>query len=272
MLELDGTIWFRSGARDWGGKDRIALLAAIGEHGSITAAAKAVGLSYKAAWDAVDAMNNSAAKPLVMRAAGGKGGGGTLLTERGQGLVRTYRAMEQEHQAFVAHLARAGDRLARQLGSDAAGDLALIKRLMIRTSARNRLFGRVLAVQGGAVNDEVTLVLPGGQHVVSIITHESVETLGLEAGVEAFALIKASSVLVGLPDASLKLSARNQLPGVVARLTPGAVNTEVVLDLDGGGTVAAVVTNTSVAALGLVQGARALAIFKASSVILGTLE
>ena len=42
MLELDGAIWFRSGSRDWGGHDRIALLAAIGEQGSITAAAKAV--------------------------------------------------------------------------------------------------------------------------------------------------------------------------------------------------------------------------------------
>jgi molybdate transport system regulatory protein len=271
MLELDGTIWFRSGSRDWGGKDRIALLAAIGEHGSITAAAKAVGLSYKAAWDAVDAMNNSAAEPLVVRAAGGKGGGGTLLTERGQGLVRTYRAMAQEHQAFVTHLARAGDRLAQQLGGDAAGDLDLMKRLMIRTSARNRLFGRVAAVLGGTVNDEVTLQLSSGQQVVSTITHESVETLGLAQGVEAFALIKASSVLIGLPDTSIRLSARHQVAGVVARLMPGAVNTEVVLDLDGGGTVAAVVTNASVTALGLAAGERAVAIFKASSVILGTL-
>ena len=47
MLELQGAIWFRSGSQDWGGKDRIALLAAIGEHGSITAAARAVGISYK---------------------------------------------------------------------------------------------------------------------------------------------------------------------------------------------------------------------------------
>ncbi|MGT2507642.1 TOBE domain-containing protein [Cupriavidus basilensis] len=261
MLELDGAIWFRSGSQDWGGRERIALLAAIGEHGSITAAAKAVGLSYKAAWDAIDAMNNSAGEPLVVRAAGGKGGGGTVLTERAASLIRTYRALEQEHQRFIAHLGH--------LGETAQDDLHLMRRFMVRTSARNKLFGTVAAIRGGAVNDEVTLALAGGQQVVATITHESVETLGLAPGIEAFALIKASSVLLGLPDPTLRLSARNQLPGTVSRVLPGAVNAEVALELDGGGTVVAVVTNESVSALGLSDGSRALAIFKASSVILG---
>ena len=67
----------------------------------------------------------------------------------------------------------------------------------------------------------------------------------------------------------LRLSARNQLAGTVTRVLPGAVNTEVVLSLPGGGSVAAVVTNTSADALGLTIGAAATAVFKASSVILG---
>jgi len=267
MLELQGAIWFRAGQQAWGGKDRIALLAAIGAHGSITAAARAVGISYKGAWDAIDAMNNSAGEPLVLRAAGGKGGGGTRLTERAERLIATYHAMETEHARFIAHLEKAGSAMA-QASSD---DLHLIQRFMIQTSARNKLFGRVDNVRGGAVNDEVTLALAGGQRIVSTITHESVETLGLAPGAEAFALVKASSVMIGLPDPALRLSARNQLPGVVARLTPGAVNAEVVLDLDGGGTVAAIITNGAVSELGLAEGTRALAIFKASSVILGTM-
>ncbi len=257
MLELQGAIWFRSGSQDWGGKDRIALLAAIGEQGSITAAARAVGISYKAAWDAIDAMNNSAGEPLVVRAAGGKGGGGTRLTERAEQLIRTYRALEEEHRRFVAHLGRLGP-----LGDSAAEDLNVMRRFMIRTSARNKLFGKVDSVRSGAVNDEVVLALPGGQTIVSTITHESVETLELRPGVEAFALVKASSVLIGLPDPGLRLSARNQLPGVVSRVVPGAVNAEIVLELDGGGSVAAIVTNESVQALGLAPGERALAIFK----------
>ncbi|MNT30935.1 Molybdenum-pterin-binding protein MopA [compost metagenome] len=76
-------------------------------------------------------------------------------------------------------------------------------------------------------------------------------------------------MLVGLPDPGMRLSARNQLPGVVSRVMPGAVNAEVVIELDGGGTVAAIVTNGSVEALGLQVGVAALAVFKASSVILG---
>ncbi|MNT30635.1 Molybdenum-pterin-binding protein MopA [compost metagenome] len=206
-------------------------------------------------------MNNSAGEPLVVRAAGGKGGGGTQLTARGEQLIRTYRALEDEHRRFVAQLSR--------LGEGAAEDIHLMRRMMIKTSARNKLFGRVASVRGGAVNDEVVLELPGGQQVVATITHESVETLELAEGVEAFALIKASSVLVGLPDPGMRLSARNQLPGVVSRVMPGAVNAEVVIELDGGGTIAAIVTNGSVEALGLQVGVPAVAVFKASSVILG---
>ena len=67
----------------------------------------------------------------------------------------------------------------------------------------------------------------------------------------------------------MRLSARNQLAGSVTRIVPGAVNTEVVLELPGGGSVAAIITNQSATALGLAQGSAATAIFKASSVILG---
>lgn len=61
---------------------RIALLAQIAELGSITRAAKAVGISYKGAWDAIDELNNLAERPLVERSVGGKGGGGARLTAR----------------------------------------------------------------------------------------------------------------------------------------------------------------------------------------------
>lgn len=62
-IELSGSIAFRSGGRNWGNENRMALLAAIGTEGSITGAARKVGLSYKAAWDAIDGMNNLAGEP-----------------------------------------------------------------------------------------------------------------------------------------------------------------------------------------------------------------
>jgi molybdopterin-binding protein len=65
-------------------------------------------------------------------------------------------------------------------------------------SARNILKGKVVKVIRGAVNSEVTLELPGGNRIVSIITNGSVENLGLTEGKEAYAIIKASSVMVGV--------------------------------------------------------------------------
>ncbi len=94
-LELGGSVWFQAGAQTLGGASRIGLLAAIGETGSITSAAKAVGMSYKGAWDAVDTMNNLAGEPLVVRSTGGKGGGGTTLTPRAVKLIDTFRAVER---------------------------------------------------------------------------------------------------------------------------------------------------------------------------------
>ncbi|KVN49128.1 molybdenum-dependent transcriptional regulator [Burkholderia territorii] len=264
-LELGGELWLRAGEQTLGGATRIALLAAIGDTGSITRAAKAVGLSYKAAWDAIDTMNNLAGEPLVTRSTGGKGGGGTTLTPRATSLIAAFRRIEREHRRFIDAASAAVS------GFDV--DWALIGRIGMKTSARNQLFGKVESIVRGTVNDEVTLVLPGGQLIVAVLTHESAEALGLQPGADACALVKASWVVLAVDDeggaeASLAVSARNQLRGTVETVAAGAVNSEVTLVLDGGGTLTAVVTNDSVGALQLDAGRRAIALFKASSVIL----
>lgn len=139
----------------------------------------------------------------------------------------------------------------------------------MKTSARNQYHGQVTQVTPGAVNDEVQLQLPGGPTIVAVVTHESAVSLGLTQGAACFALVKASSVIVMTDMASVRMSARNCLPGVVAQVQVGAVNAEVVLDLPGGAQVAAVITNESMKALALTPGMPATALFKASSVILG---
>lgn len=261
-LELGGELWLRAGEQTLGGATRIALLAAIGDTGSITRAAKAVGLSYKAAWDAVDTMNNLAGEPLVARSTGGKGGGGTTLTPRATSLIAAFRTIEREHRRFIEAASAA------VAGFDV--DWALIGRIGMKTSARNQLFGKVVSLVRGTVNDEVTLALPGGQAVVAVVTHESAEALGLREGADACALVKASWVVLAVDDGGpdLKVSARNRLHGSVDAVAAGAVNSEVTLALDGGGTLTAVVTNDSAGALQLAAGRRAIALFKASSVIL----
>lgn len=261
-LSVSGSLQIGSSRGIIGGKRWIELLAAIGGTHSISQAAKQVGLSYKAAWDAVETMNNLSEQPLVERAVGGKGGGGTHLTERGSKLVRTYQAVEAEHEHFLQRLNGRIDH--------AEADLRMLGRLTMMTSARNHFSGKVVRVKTGAVNDEVELELSGGERLVAIVTHESTENLGLKKGAEAVALVKASWVIVALDEGpQMKLSARNRLSGTVTQLTRGAVNAEVVIGLKGGNTVAAIITNGSVDALGLAVGKAASAIFKASSVILG---
>lgn len=71
---------------------------------------------------------------------------------------------------------------------------------MLKLSARNMLKGTVREIKQGAVNSEVTLELPGGQSIVSIITKSSVERLGLAVGREAYAVIKASSVMLAVDE------------------------------------------------------------------------
>ncbi|MBA5686800.1 TOBE domain-containing protein [Rugamonas apoptosis] len=261
-LALEGDVWMTVGGAKLGGPDRVALLAAIAETGSITGAAKAVKMSYKGAWDAIDAMNNLAGATLVERVAGGKGGGGTRLTARGAQLVANFRQIAAEHEKFIAHLSSQSHGL--------ADDFLLIRKMQMQTSARNQFSGTVIAVQRGAVNDEVVLEIMGGQQVVATITRDSCDSLGLQVGTAAFALVKASSIIVMTDASGARLSARNQLAGTVVRLQPGAVNSEVSIALPGGGTVAAIITRDSADALGLAVGAPATAIFKASSVILGT--
>jgi len=68
----------------------------------------------------------------------------------------------------------------------------------MKLSARNLLKGKVIQIVKGAVNSEVTLELPGGTHIVSIITNTSVDSLGLKEGKDAYAVIKASSVMLAV--------------------------------------------------------------------------
>lgn len=104
---------------------------------------------------------------------------------------------------------------------------------------------------------------------MAVITHESQENLNLKEGSEVWALIKASWVILSTDDSDFKLSVRNRLCGTISRLTKGQVNSDVVLTLAGGNTVSAIVTNDSIEQMGLEEGAKACALFKASSVILG---
>ena len=139
----------------------------------------------------------------------------------------------------------------------------------MKISARNVLAGTVKKVTKGAVNAEVVLALKEGDTVTAIITNHSVDSLGLREGNSAYAIIKASEVMVGKNVEGAKLSARNVLAGEVARLEQGVVNSEVEIRLPGGTAVVASITKASVSALDLQQGDKVSAIIKASHVLVG---
>ncbi len=139
----------------------------------------------------------------------------------------------------------------------------------MNTSARNQFAGQVSAVRTGPVNAEVDLLLPGGETIVAVITHDSVDNLGLKPGVSAVALVKASWIILTAGDSDMKFSTRNRLCGSVSKVVKGMVNSEIMLKIAGRNELSAIITNESVAKLGLKEGVEACALFKASSVIIG---
>lgn len=138
----------------------------------------------------------------------------------------------------------------------------------MKASARNQFSGTVTDVVIGAVNAEIHLKLNGGEVIVASITKDSVDNLGVKSGLAVVALVKAPQIIVVSDFGGYKLSARNQLQGTVTDVKPGAVNSEIDIELAGGDKVAATVTNDSVQALGLRKGQAATAVFKAGAVIL----
>jgi molybdate transport system regulatory protein len=139
----------------------------------------------------------------------------------------------------------------------------------MKASARNQFKGTVKEVIIGAVNAEVHVELKGGATIVSSITKDSVENLAIKTGTDVIALVKAPQIIIVTDFGGYRLSARNQLPGTITQVKPGAVNAEVDIELAGGEKIAATVTNDSVETLGLRKGQPATAIFKAGAVILG---
>ena len=240
----------------------MALLRQVHYSGSISSAAKTLGISYKAAWEAIEEVNNLSVKPILERSVGGEKGGGTVLTEYGLRVMKYIEAFEATFQDFL-----------ESLGDDARtkGELAgYMSILHLKTSARNLFGGQVAKLTKGTVNSEVILDIGNGNQVVATITNQSVDNLGFKIGSEAFAVIKASDVIVA-PGHGFKSSARNLFTGHIRRCEEGAVNGEVIIELPGGKSMVAIITNESIRTLGLKVGDQATVLVKASHVILAAL-
>lgn len=235
---------------------RIALLQHVAEQGSITRAAKAAGISYKAAWDAIDELNNLAAQPLVERSTGGRGGGGARLSAEGERVLRLYQRL-QALQAQVLESA------------EDSNDFDLLGRLMLRTSARNQLQGRICGLRREGRHDRISLALGGGLEIEALITRGSTERLELTLGGTVVALLKAGWVQV-LGDHEPPEAGSNCLQAEVEEVLGGEdASCEVRLALGNGQTLCALAEQAWLAEHRIAAGSAVRAQFHPSFVLLG---
>lgn len=195
---------------------RLQVLRALGACGSISQAAREVGVSYKAAWQAIDTLGNLAGVPVVEKTVGGAGGGGAKLTAAGQELLRAAQAMAQARGAVL-----------QQLQSPVP-----VQRLGIQTSMRNQWPCVVQQVELAGPLALVHVCSPQGDLALTArITAESAQLLGLQPGMPLLAMCKATAVQVGAASA---VPPANTCVGRVTRVTPGAMGDEVAVHMPAG--------------------------------------
>ena len=199
---------------------RVEILRLVGEGGSISQAARDAGVSYKAAWQALDTLSNLAGAALVERAVGGAGGGGARLTQAGARLLQAAGELGKAREQVLARLAGGG------------GNTPGLAALGLRTSMRNQLPCTVQSIKRQGPVVQVRLELAGGSVLSSRITRESAQLLGLHAGQPVLALCKATAVEVAA--AGEPAPGRNLLRGHVTRVSRAAAGGEVALNLEGG--------------------------------------
>lgn len=210
---------------------RFHLLRHIGESGSISEAARRAGVSYKAAWQAIETLGNLAGTPMVEKAVGGSGGGGTLLTAAGRRVLQAAALLEQARAQVLAALEPGGRDSDSRQGARAGPGLAA---LALRTSMRNQFPCEVLSLasRSGSVRVGLGLASAGGPLLHARITRESAQLLALARGQRVLALCKATAVQVAAQiDAAQGL---NLLAGTVQRASRAVAGGEVVLQLPGG--------------------------------------
>lgn len=202
---------------------RLEVLRRVAESGSISQAAREVGISYKAAWQAIDTLTNLAGVPLVARTVGGSGGGGACITSQGRQLLTLADALADARAAVLSRL----DGLPLAAAS-----------LGLQTSMRNQLPCRVESLSADEAQEptvRVAVRTAGDARLEARITRESADLLALREGVAVLVLCKATAVRIVGSSAVPPPEGEGFLSGSVERIAAGTVRDEVTLALPGGG-------------------------------------
>ena len=255
---LEARLWVKKNDKNFLGRGRIELLEHIKACGSIHAAAKVMKMSYKAAWDAVDAMNNLSDEPLVQKTSGGKGGGGTLITPKGEEIIQAFHTLESKHKQFLELFANSDD-----LTTIATN----LSHLSLKLSARNQLMGIITDIQEDSVNVTLEITLKGKDKLYASITHSSFLNLGCQKGDAIIAIIKASSIQLSKEEPSSLYE--NIIHGKVIQLLQDSSGTEITLEMSSQSTLTATVPNDIFNTLNISLNDTVVAYVKASSIIVG---
>lgn len=239
------------------------LLAAIDESGSLVAASKRAGLSYKGAWDMIERAALLSPRPLIDRNPGGGSERGTRLTETGMGLLAIHRRLDARKALIL-----------RELNREFAGDPLLLqwyRGLILRSSTRNQWIGEVVNVNEGIVNALVTLKLSSGTEIMAHVGRAFQKELKLEPGTPVIAVVKAPMVHLLMAADDFCLSAENQFEGVVRAIHRDDVAAEVIIGLTTGDAIVTTLSVEGIDQLDIHVGDPVTAAFDAEAVILAAL-
>ncbi|WP_105901564.1 TOBE domain-containing protein [Vibrio gangliei] len=223
-MEFEALLTLNTNQKLFANPKRIALLEQIGASGSISQGAKLAGLSYRAAWNAINDMNQVSPYPVIASETGGKGGGGAKLTEFGTRLIKVYSLMNQMQTMVMQAL--------MDTNVTTESLLDVMSHFTLKTSARNQLKGKVIRIESQDVKDKVVVQLESGSEISAVITHVSTLQLNLAIEKEVLLLFKAPSVMIS--ETAKPTTDYNQLQGQLVHLTQGVESSEVFLDIGAG--------------------------------------
>ncbi len=257
-MKIDGRFWLTKEGKNFLGSGRIELLERIDRSGSIHAAAKEMKMSYKAAWERINGMNEIADQPIITRTKGGRGGGGTVLTPYAHELIATFHRLNELHRQFIDRFAEAG--------SDPEHLARILSRTFLTTSARNQLPAKVADIVTNDLHATLTLALNDADTLRSTITAKSVKNMGLVIGCEAYGVIKSSDIEI-VTDAPSVETDDNILSGTIESIESSGENIEITFRLSGGTHLIALVQGES--AQKLQVGSSAFAIISPLHIMIG---
>lgn len=238
------------------------LLSALAEKGSLVAAAKEAGLSYKGAWDMLERAQQRSPRALIESSPGGGPARGTRLTETGYRLLEIHRLLENRKHGFL-----------QSLNDELASDPILLqwyRGMIMRSSTRNQWQAEVLSIKKGVVTHLVTARLAGGSTLVASLSEEALSLMALKFGSRVIAMVKAPMVHLVAGGDDFLCAADNQFKGRISNISGEATGIEVRIRLDTQETLVSTLSALEFAALGSAEGDEVRVLFDAEAVLLAT--